>query len=153
MNDSRCLIIKLALQPPANEFVEVSPLEEAIVEISKVGLFLLEVVAIGDIPEQAIEYQRLRPQLSLFKEYFGLQITCSVTIQCSQAIEFYSIVASLRHEFLSASQLSPLLECGHAPSQGVMLAYQPIFENLFIFQFPQHRVILPISIRLSQQEW
>ena len=59
MNHSRCLLVKLALQLPANEFVEVSPEQVASVDIKKFRFFLLEVLAITHIPEKAIKYERL----------------------------------------------------------------------------------------------
>ena len=78
MNDPRCLLIKLALQLPANELVEVSPKQVTSVDIQKFRFFLLEVFAITHIPEKAIKYQRLHLHIYFIEECASLAIICCV---------------------------------------------------------------------------
>ena len=66
-------------------------------------------------------------------------------------MEFDSVGSSLRHEFLSTSQLNIILESVHAPSHDVMSAYQRIFILFAILYVLHACIILPISITFSQQ--
>jgi len=146
MNYSRTLFIKLTLQPPASEFVEEVPLGVVNVEISEVALFLLEVASVAHIPEEAIEYERLQPQIYFLKEYSRLQTICTIFPQCSQAIEFYSIGSSQRQESCSTSLLNDTSHCGQGPPHDAIPAYPRILDLVSSFQFPRGDVILPISI-------
>ena len=126
MNHSRCLFVKLALQLPANEFVEVPPCQVASIDIKKFRFFLLEVFAIAHIPEKAIKYQSLLLHIYFIEECVSLTTICCINTQFRKAMEFDSVGSSLRHEFLSTSQLHIILESGYAPSHDVMITYQTI---------------------------
>ena len=146
MNYSRTLFIKLTLQPPASEFVEEVPLGVVNVEISEVGLFLPKVASVAHIPAEAIEYEGLQPQIYFLTEYSRLQTICSMKIQRSQAIEFYSIGSSQRQESLPSSPLKHTSHCGQGPPHDAQPAYCRILDLVSGFQFPHADVILPISI-------